>query len=58
VFEHALWSLVLEPVQHALQPASGQSAACSLHGLPDVIDVFGGMRKIQDAHRIRTVVVH
>jgi hypothetical protein len=58
VLEHPGGSLVLEPVQHSLQPASGQSAACCLHGLADLIDVFGGMGKIQDAHRIRSVVVH
>ncbi len=57
VCEHALWSLMLEPVQHALQPGGGQSASCCLHGLPNLIDVFGGMGKIQDAHGIGTLVV-
>src|SRR5229473_1629531 len=56
--EDPVGSLVLEPVQHSLQPASGQSASCCSHGLPNLINVFGGMGKVQDAYRIRTVVVH
>ena len=44
VSEDPCWSLVLEPVQHALQPASRQSASCCSYGLPDVVDVFGSMR--------------
>ena len=32
VFEYALWSLVFELVEDALQPASGQSASCCLQG--------------------------
>ncbi len=57
VWEHALWSLALEPVQCSLKPGGGQSPSCCPHGLPDLIDVFGSMGKIQDAHGIRTVVV-
>ncbi len=57
VVEHPLGSLVFEPVQYSLQPGGGQSPSCCLHGLPDLIDVFGAMGKIQDAHGIRTVVV-
>src|SRR6266516_237487 len=57
VFEHSLRSLVFEPVQHSVQPGGRQSASSCLHGLPDLTDVFGGMGKIQDGHRICTVVV-
>ena len=55
--EHAGGSLVFEPMEQACQPRRGQSAPCCLHGLPDLIDVFGGMGKVQDAHGIRTMVV-
>src|SRR6266704_1972970 len=58
MLEHPSWSLVLEPVQHALQPASGQSASCCLHRLPDVVDILGGMRKVENTYRIGTVVIH
>src|SRR2546421_9359962 len=43
MLEHPLGSLVLEPVQHSLQPQRGQSASCCSHDLPDLIDVLGGM---------------
>ena len=55
--QHALGSLMFEPMQHAFQPTSWQPASLGLHGLPDLVDVFGSMRKIQDAHGIRAVVV-
>ncbi len=58
VLEHPLWSLMFEPVQYSLQPGGGQSASCCLHGLPDLIEVFGGMGKVQDTDRIRSVVVN
>src|SRR5256886_16421622 len=48
--QHALRSLMFEPMQHAFQPTSRQPASLGLHGLPDLVDVFGSMRKIQDAH--------
>src|SRR6266849_4542966 len=57
VFEHPLRSLVLEPVQYSREPGGGQSASCCSHGLPDLIDVFGGMGKVQDTDRRRSVVV-
>src|SRR5260370_2885118 len=41
--EHAGGSLVFEPMEQTCQPCGGQSAPCCLHGLPDLIDVFGGM---------------
>src|SRR5260370_11104086 len=43
VSEHPCWSLVFEPVQHALKPACRQSASCCLHGLSDVVDILRGM---------------
>ena len=58
MLEHPFWSLVTDMVQHAFQPVSGQSASCCLHRLPDRADIFGGMRKVENAHRIRTVVIH
>src|SRR6266478_5929438 len=58
MLEHAGGSLVFEPMEQACQPRRGQSASRCLHGLPDLIDVFGGMGKVQDAHGIRTVIVH
>src|SRR5258708_12453273 len=54
----SLGSLVFETVPPSLQPASRQSASCCLHGLPDLMDGLGGVSKIQDAHRIGTVVGH
>jgi hypothetical protein len=44
-------------VQHAFQPACGQAASCCLDRLADVVDVLGGMGKIEDAYCIRTLVV-
>jgi hypothetical protein len=55
--EHPLGSLMFEPVQHSLQPGGGQFASGFLHGLPDLIDVFGSMGKVEDPDRIRSVVV-
>jgi hypothetical protein len=57
MLEHPGWALVFEPVQHALQPASGQPPSCGLPGLPDLSDIGGGKRKVEDTHRIRTVIV-
>src|SRR5260370_878376 len=57
MLEHSLRPLVFEPVQHSVQPGGGQSPSCCLRRLPDLIDVFSGMAKIQDAHGLRTVVV-
>ena len=49
---------MLEAVQQALQPLAGQPASGGLYRLPDLIDVFGGMGKVQDPDRIRSLVVH
>ena len=55
--EYPLGSLVFESVQHSLEPGGRESASYCLHGLPDLIDVFGGMGKIEDTDRICSVVV-
>ena len=57
VLQHPLGSLVFEPMQHAVEPPGRQSASCSLHGLTDVADRASRMRKIENAHRIGTMVV-
>ena len=48
---------MFEPVKHDLQPLGGQSASCCTYGLPNLIDVFGCVRKIENVHGICTMVV-
>ena len=57
VREHPGWSLVFEPMEDCCQPVGGQSAACGSDGLADLTDKAFRMRKIQNAHRIGTMVV-
>ena len=49
---------MLKTVEDALEPACRHSASRREHQLTDVIDLLGGMGKIEDAHRIGTVVIH
>ncbi len=55
--EDWLRTFMLEAVEPLLQPLGWKLGACLGGELPDRADLFGSMRKIQDADRLGTMVV-
>jgi hypothetical protein len=57
VSEHTCWPLVLEPVQHSLQQPAGNLPPVAGTACPMSLRYSAACARVEDADRIRTVVV-